>query len=73
VRNEPQHDNDDYICWGSQVHPNLQLSPISRMPRRVPEVLAGIARRGAAGMPHVAGGTGSPFRFIPFGCNPRQN
>lgn len=27
------------------------------MPRRVPEVLAGIALRGAAKMPHVAGGT----------------
>jgi len=35
------------------------------MPRRVPEVLAGIARRGAAGMPHVAGGAGSPFRRPP--------
>jgi hypothetical protein len=31
------------------------------MPRRAPELLARIARRGAAGMPHVGGGAGSPF------------
>jgi hypothetical protein len=32
------------------------------MPRRAPELLNGLARRGAAWMPHVAEGAGSPFR-----------
>ncbi len=32
------------------------------MPRRAPEFLSGIARRGAAWMPHVDEGAGSPFR-----------
>jgi hypothetical protein len=36
------------------------------MPRRALELLVGIARRGAAGMPHVGEGAGSPF------ANPRQ-
>jgi len=36
------------------------------MPRRVPELSAGIARRGAAGMPHVDEGAGAPF------VNPRR-
>ncbi len=34
---------------------------VSRMPRRAPELLARIARRGAAGMPHVGGGAGKPL------------
>jgi len=37
----------------------------SRMPRRVPELSTGSARRGAAGMPHVDEGAGSPFRQLP--------
>jgi len=36
-----------------------------RMPRRAPGLLVGIARRGAAGMPHVGEGAGSPFRQPP--------
>jgi len=32
------------------------------MPRRAPELLPRTARRGAAGMPLVFGGAGSPFR-----------
>jgi hypothetical protein len=32
VRNEPQHGTDHYICWGSQVHPNLQLPAYPVMP-----------------------------------------
>ncbi len=32
------------------------------MSRRAPELLNGSARRGAAGMQHVAEGAGSPFR-----------
>ncbi|NOV28222.1 hypothetical protein DDY07_00370 [Methylomonas sp. ZR1] len=31
------------------------------MPRRAPELLSRIARRGAAGMPHVGGGAGKPL------------
>jgi len=38
----------------------------SRMPRRVPELSPGIARRGAAGRPHVDEGAGAPF------VNPRR-
>ncbi|NOV28821.1 hypothetical protein DDY07_03500 [Methylomonas sp. ZR1] len=34
----------------------------SRMPRRAPELLNGLARRGDAGMHRVAEGAGSPFR-----------
>jgi len=34
----------------------------SRMPRRAPELLNGIARRGDAWMHRVAEGAGSPFR-----------
>ena len=42
---------------------NIKLGTVSsRMPRRVPQLLIGIARRGAAWMPHVAEGAGSPFR-----------
>jgi hypothetical protein len=33
----------------------------SRMLRRAPELLARIARRGAAGIPHVGGGAGKPL------------
>jgi len=37
----------------------------SRMPRRAPELLAGLARRGDAWMHRVAEGAGSPFRQPP--------
>jgi hypothetical protein len=47
---------------GFTTHPQPTVSIYyTVMPRRVPEVLTGIARKGAARMPHVAGGTGSPF------------
>jgi len=35
---------------------------LSRMPRRVPELLNGLARKGDAGMHRVDEGAGSPFR-----------
>jgi len=44
----------------------------SRMPRRAPELLVGIARRGAAGMPHVGEGAGSPFRQPPPKASERR-
>jgi len=42
------------------------------MPRRAPELLAGSARRGAAGMPHVDEGAGSPFRHPPAKASERR-
>ncbi|OQW72919.1 MAG: hypothetical protein BVN35_13020 [Proteobacteria bacterium ST_bin11] len=42
------------------------------MPRRAPKVLVGIARRGAAGMPHVGEGAGSPFRQPPPKASERR-
>jgi hypothetical protein len=44
------------------IHKTSDSTLYPVLSRRVPEVLAGIARRGAAWMPLVAGGTGSKRR-----------
>jgi len=49
----------------SRAHPTQMRSFFSRMPRRVPELSPGPARRGDAGMHRVDEGAGSPFRQPP--------
>ena len=59
VRNEPQLDTDDDICFGSQVYPSYKLLPSPIFPRRASQILTGITRRGDSGMNR---GGGAPVK-----------